>query len=54
MTLFIAKKKQRKKREKYHVYPKHSDTLPYLPQEFDKAIQLSVYLSKNCHMRDIQ
>ena len=41
--LFIEKKVERKK---YHVYPKRSDTLPYLPQKFNKVIHLSVYLFK--------
>ena len=35
-----------KKEEKYHVYPKHSDTIPYLLKKFNKVIQLPVYLSE--------
>ena len=43
-SCLFQKNKERKK--EYHVYPKHSNTLPYLPQKLNKVIYLSVYLSK--------
>ena len=36
----------KKRKKKYHVYPKQSDTLPYVPQKFNKVIDLPIYLSK--------
>ena len=36
---------KRNKRETYPVYPKHSDSSPYLPQKLNKVIQIPVHLS---------
>ena len=39
-----AKIDERSEKE-YHIYHKHSDILPYLPQTFYKVIQIPVYSS---------